>query len=82
LTSRPPLSDRLVLRVQQPWKPNGKYDVEIHGVRNVSGVAADVKGALTVTKETAQDSTRRRARSDSLKLGPDTLKRPRPKQQQ
>jgi len=82
LTSRPPLSDRLVLRVQQPWKPNGKYEVEIHGVRNVTGVAADVKGALTVSKEMAQDSTRRRARSDSLKLGPDTLKRPRPKQQQ
>ena len=82
LTSRPPLNDRLVVRVQQPWKPDGKYDVEIRGVRNVSGVAADVKGVLSVTKETAQDSTRRGgARSDSLKLGPDTLKRRLPKKQ-
>jgi hypothetical protein len=79
LTTRPPLSDRLVLRVQQPWKPSGKYDVEIRGVRNVSGVAADVKGALTTTRAAAPDSTRRRGRADTLKLGPDTLKRRAPK---
>ena len=44
LTSRPPLTDRLVLRVPQPWKPDGKYEVEIRGVRNVSGVAGDGEG--------------------------------------
>ena len=77
LTSRPPLSDRLVLRVQQPWKPEGKYEVEIKGVRNVSGVAGDVKGGWTVGKPAAPDSTRRGA--DSLKLGPDTLRRRLPK---
>ncbi len=79
LTSRPPLNDRLVLRVPQPWTPDGKYEVEVRGVRNVTGVAADTKGALTVVKETARDSTRRGARPDSLKLGPDTLKRRLPK---
>jgi hypothetical protein len=73
LTSRPPLTDQLVLRVQRPWKPDGKYEVEIRGVRNVSGVAGDAKGALSVAK-TLADTTRRRG-ADSLKLGPDTLKR-------
>src|SRR6185295_223397 len=28
LTSRPPLTEQLVLRVRQPWKPDGKYEVE------------------------------------------------------
>jgi Big-like domain-containing protein len=72
LTSRPPLSDQLVLRVPRPWKPDGKYEVEIRGVRNVTGVAGDTKGVLTVPK-TPADTSRRGA--DSLKLGPDTLKR-------
>ena len=67
LTSRPPLSDQLVLRVQRPWKPDSKYDVEIRGVRNVTGVAADTRGVLTVAKTPAV--------ADSMKLGPDTLKR-------
>jgi hypothetical protein len=79
LTSRPPLSDRLVLRVQRPWKPDGKYEVEIKGVRNVSGVAGDVKGGWTVAKTAPPDSTRRGAGADSLKLGPDTLRRRLPK---
>jgi hypothetical protein len=79
LTSRPPLSDRLVLRVQQPWKPEGKYEVEIKGVRNVSGVAGDVKGGWTVPKKAAPDSTGRGVGADSLKLGPDTLRRRLPK---
>ena len=54
----------------------------MRGVRNVSGVAADVKGVLTVpkaAKPAAQDSTKRRTPSDSLKLGPDTLGRRLPK---
>ena len=77
LASRPPLTDRLVLRVQWPWKPEGKYEVEIRGVRNVSGIAGDTRGALSVPKAPAADSIRRGP--DSLKLTPDTLKRRLPK---
>ncbi|HUR95246.1 MAG TPA: Ig-like domain-containing protein [Gemmatimonadales bacterium] len=58
LTSRPPLSDKLVVRVSRPWAPGAKYEIEIRAVRNVSGVPGDAKGALTVPKPAALDSTR------------------------
>ena len=76
LTSRPPLTDRLVLRVQRAWKPDTKYAVDIRGLRNVTGVAGNPTGVLTVSKAPAPDSLRRAA--DSLKrTPPDSLgKRP------
>jgi hypothetical protein len=58
LTSRPPLSDKLVVRVERPWTAGGKYEVEIRGVRNTSGVAGDVRGGFTVPKPTAADTTK------------------------
>lgn len=68
LTTRPPLTDRLVLRVPQPWKPEGRYEVEIRGLRTVSGVTGDVRGAMSVKPAPAADSTARGA--DSLKRRP------------
>jgi hypothetical protein len=68
LTSRPPLTDRLVLRVERAWKPDTKYAVEIRGLRNVTGVAGNPTGVLTVSKAPAPDSLRRAA--DSLKRTP------------
>ena len=89
LTTRPPLTDQLVVRVAEPWKPNGKYDVEIRGVRNTTGVHGDVRGGFTVPKPTPPDTTRRGADStkragarpahaDSLKRPADSLKRSAP----
>ena len=80
LTSRPPLSDRLVLRVQQPWKPGASYEVEIRGLRNISGVTGDAKGTLSVPKPPSADSLRRageaaKRAADSLKRVPDSLRR-------
>ena len=73
LTSRPPLTDRLVLRVPKPWKPGGHYEVEIRGLRNVSGVAADTaKGALTVPEPAAADTSAARRGRDSLQRRPDS----------
>jgi hypothetical protein len=46
--SRPPLSDRLVLRLESPLAAGRSYVVEIRGIRNVSGVAGDVSGVLEV----------------------------------
>ncbi|MEP6686857.1 MAG: Ig-like domain-containing protein [Gemmatimonadales bacterium] len=68
LTSRPPLSDRLVLRVPRPWKPESRYEVEIRGIRTVSGVTGDVRGAMSVKAPAAADTTARGA--DSLKRRP------------
>jgi len=69
LTSRPPLTDRLILRVPQPWKPEGKYEVEIRGLRSVSGVTSDVRGGMTVKPVVAADTTAARG-ADSLKRRP------------
>jgi hypothetical protein len=63
LTSRPPLTDKLVIRVTRPWMPGSRYEVEIKGVRNTTGVAGDVRGGFTVPKPTPPDSTRAKADS-------------------
>ena len=73
LTTRPQLTDQLVLRVPQPWKPEAKYELEVRGVRNVSGVSGDVKGVLTVPKAEPRDTLR--GRGDSLTPPGDSLKR-------
>jgi hypothetical protein len=83
LTSRPPLTDQLILRVPQPWKPEGRYEVEIRGLRTVSGVTGDVRGAMTVKPAAAPDTAAARG-ADSLKRRPpksetDSLKRRPPK---
>ena len=57
--SRPPLYQRLVLRVGSPWIPGGAYVIEVVGVRNVNGVAADGTGGL-------------QAPADSLNAPPET----------
>ncbi|HLS47527.1 MAG TPA: hypothetical protein VK012_03350, partial [Gemmatimonadales bacterium] len=46
--SRPALSDQLVLRMGAPLMPGRSYLIEVTGVRNASGVAADVSGVLQV----------------------------------
>ena len=58
LTSRPPLTDKVVVRVEPLWAPGGRYEVEIKGLRNVTGVAGDVRGGFTAPKPTAPDTTR------------------------
>lgn len=75
LTTRPQLSDQLVLRVSRPWKPEAKYELELHGVRNVSGVAGDANGVLTIPKRQPLDSLK--ALTDSLKGRADSLAPPR-----
>jgi hypothetical protein len=72
LTSRPPLTDQLVIRPAAPWRPGGRYTVEIRGVRNVTGVAGDVVGALVVPERPPRDSLA--APGDSLKPGADTTR--------
>jgi len=67
-TSRPPLFDRLVLRVPRPWAPGTRLAVEIRGVRNVTGVAANATGVVAVPekpKPTAKDTTPGRQRPDT-----------------
>ena len=51
LTTRPPLFDRLVLRVPRPWRPGARLVVEVRGVRNVTGVAGNAVGVVAVPEK-------------------------------
>jgi hypothetical protein len=73
LTSRPPLTDKVVVRVERPWTPGGRYEVDIKGVRNVTGVAGDVRGGFTAPKATPPDTTRLKGGKPAVT---DTTKRP------
>jgi hypothetical protein len=63
--SRPPLYDRLVLRVPRPWAPGARLVVEIRGVRNVTGVAGDVTGVVAVPEKKPEPRDSLRPRADS-----------------
>ena len=72
LTSRPPLYDRLVLRVPKPWAPGSRLALEVRGVKNVSGVAGNAAGVVAVPekpKPEAKDSVKGRQPKDSLGRG-------------
>ena len=75
LTSRPPLTDKLVVRVVRPWKAGSRYEVEIKGVRNTTGVSGDVRGSFTVPKPSAADTTHGKG---PARAPTDTTKRARP----
>jgi hypothetical protein len=76
LTTRPPLTDQLVIRPVQPWRPGARYTVEINGVRNVTGVAADVVGALVIPEPAPRDTLA--APGDSLPPAADTTRAAKP----
>jgi hypothetical protein len=69
LTSRPALTNQLVLRPAQPWRPGARYTVEVRGVRNVTGATGDVVGTLVVPERAARDTL---APADSLRHRSDT----------
>jgi hypothetical protein len=72
LTSRPPLFDRLVLRVPRPWRPGARLVVEVRGVRNVTGVAGTAIGVVAVPerpKTTEKPGAKPGARRDSTPPG-------------
>ena len=48
LKQRPRLSERLVVRITQVLTPGSKYVVQLTGIRNVNGAAADSRQLLTV----------------------------------
>ena len=64
--SRAALFTTLLLRVTEPWRPAGKYVIEIDSVRNANGATARVRGPLEVPK----------AKVDSTAVKPDSAKAP------
>lgn len=83
VATRPPLSDKLVLRTAVPLKPNSKYFIELTGLRNVNHVGGKVAGGIQVPKpppppkQPAVDSSRadstRKAPQDSTASRSDSL---------
>ncbi len=67
LTTRPALFDRLLLRLGQPVTPGGRYLVQVHGVRSVSGIASDVQIPLVLPAAPAAP-----APGDTAAAPPDT----------
>lgn len=55
-TGRPPLFDRLVLRVPKPWSPGSRLVLEIRGLKNVTGVAGTSVGVVAVPQKAKADT--------------------------
>jgi hypothetical protein len=64
LATRPVPSDKIVIRVARPLKPETRYVVRITGATNLIGKKGDGDIGFTVPKPVVPDSTRR-ARPDS-----------------
>ncbi len=68
--TRPPLYDRLVLRVPKPWAPGSRMVLEVRGVKNVTGVAANAVGVVAVPerpKVSPTDTVKARQPRDSMR---------------
>lgn len=68
--TRPPLYDRLVLRVPRPWAPGSRLALEVRGVKNVTGVAGNAVGVVAVPEKPKiepRDSLKRRQPGDSVR---------------
>jgi hypothetical protein len=74
LKTKPPLFDRLVVRVVEPWRDSTRYLIEIHGVRTVSGTPGTARIVLTIPPKRAAGPADRRA--DSAAVVPDSIKPP------
>ena len=71
LKTKPPLVDKLILRMVDPLREGSKYVVEANGVRTVSGVVGNTRFTLVIEAPKKVD-----AKKDSLKTKPDSLKAP------
>jgi hypothetical protein len=66
LRTRPPLFDRLVVRMRQPLRDSARYVFLVNGVRSVAGTVGSARGVLLIEPP--------RARADTTK--PDTTVTP------
>ena len=69
LKPRPPLNDRLVIRVGERLKPGSTYLVVVHGVENLSRIAGSPSGVVKIPEA--------KPPPDSAKAKPDTAAAPR-----
>jgi hypothetical protein len=77
---RDPLQDKLWLRVASPWAAGAKYVMDVRGIRNANGAAADARQTLTVPEPKPVPPDTTRAVSDTTRSIPDLLPAPPPAQ--
>jgi len=67
---RPPLSERLLLKVGEPWHPGDRFVIQLHGIRTVSGTPGDPRGVLAIPEPKSAGGARAAdsLRADSLHL--------------
>ena len=71
LLTKPPLFDRLQVRVGEPLVPGARYVVIVHGLKTVTGVAGVARGVAAVpAAKPPPDSTRARPDSAVRKPAP------------
>ena len=79
--SRPPLNDKLVVRVPRPWKPGSRLALEVRGVRNVTGVPGTAVGVVAVPEAPKADTSdtagvRTRRPGAGARTPPDSMRTP------
>ena len=67
LAQRPVPTDRIVIQVDQPLTPGGRYFARVRGLRSLSGVAGEAQAVLSVPKPAPLTRDTTRARRDSTK---------------
>ena len=77
LKTKPPLFDRLIIRVAEPLKPGVAYTFAIHGLRSVSRRTGTAAGGIKIPERKVVADTAK-ARADSLKPKRDSLPRKKP----
>jgi hypothetical protein len=65
LAKRPVPSDKIVIRMEHPLKPETRYVVRIQGATNLIGKQGDGQIGFSVPKPVAQDTTHKAPRSPS-----------------
>jgi hypothetical protein len=75
LKTKPPLFDKLYVRVGQKLAPGARYAVTVHGIQNASRVPGTARSVAPIPLEKPpSDSTK--TSPDSLRAKPDTVKKP------
>lgn len=72
LKTKPPLYDKLYVRLEQPLVAGAKYVVEVHGLESVSRVAGEARQGFQVPEPPKAPPDSGKAKPDSAKAKPDS----------
>jgi hypothetical protein len=73
LKTKPPLFDKLYIRVSEPLKPGSNYAVLVRGLRNLSRISGNPRAVVRIP-ELKPPADTSKAKPDTSKAKPDTSK--------